>query len=279
MKSRGNNRKSVQAPRHSVANRHKARKTSWGGVADWYEEHLAEGGTYQETVIAPNTLRLLAPAKGKPILEIGCGEGYFTRLLKKEGHSVVGSDISSELIQRARAHEDQISYHTAPAERLAFASDNIFAAVLAILTLQNMERVELALMEAARVLQPRGRMVMVLNHPAFRIPKHSSWGFDNVAQVQYRRVDTYLSAVREKINMEPGRKSGASAHTFSFHRSLQDYSKALRVAGFAITRLEEWISPKKSEPGPRAVAEDRARKEFPLFLAIEAIKIASPGQL
>lgn len=46
--------------------------------------------------------------------------------------------------------------------------------------------------------------------------------------------------------------------------------KALRTANFAIVRMEEWISHRESEKGPRKIAEDTARKEFPLFLAIEA---------
>jgi hypothetical protein len=32
--------------------------------------------------------------------------------------------------------------------------------------------------------------------------------------------------------------------------------------------LQEWSSHKESQPGPRARAENRARKEFPLFLAL-----------
>lgn len=38
------------------------------------------------------------------------------------------------------------------------------------------------------------------------------------------------------------------------------------------TGLEEWISDKKSQPGPRSESEDKARKESPLFLFIEAKK-------
>jgi hypothetical protein len=41
--------------------------------------------------------------------------------------------------------------------------------------------------------------------------------------------------------------------------------------GFLIEKMEEWISDKKSEGG-RAKIEDKARAEFPLFLAIKAIK-------
>ncbi|MBI2075302.1 MAG: SAM-dependent methyltransferase, partial [Candidatus Harrisonbacteria bacterium] len=41
-------------------------------------------------------------------------------------------------------------------------------------------------------------------------------------------------------------------------------------AGFAVTDMEEWVSHRTSERGPRAKAEDRARREIPLFLAIKA---------
>lgn len=245
--------------------------TSWGQVADWYEDHLAGGDTYHEKVIAPHVLRLMEPIKGKPIIEIGCGEGYFTRLLKKNGHTIVGSDISEELIHKAQQHNDGIRYVVAPADTLSFAQDVSAAGMLAVLTLQNMERIEPVMQEAARVLSKDGRILIILNHPAFRIPQRSSWGFDQEKGMQYRRLDGYLSAHAAKIDMHPGARAGKT-YTHSYHRSLQDYSKALRTAGFVITKIEEWISHRVSEQGPRKQAEDVARKEFPLFLAIEAMQ-------
>ncbi len=71
--------------------------------------------------------------------------------------------------------------------------------------------------------------------------------------------------------MHPGQAKSES--TISYHRSLQDYTKGLAKAGFSITRLEEWISHKKSQTGPRQEAEDTARKEIPLFLMLEVKKI------
>ena len=62
-------------------------------------------------------------------------------------------------------------------------------------------------------------------------------------------------------------------YTYSFHHSIQDYMKALSSTSFAIVKLEEWISHRKSESGPRAKAEDIARKEIPVFMAFEAVKI------
>ena len=118
------------------------------------------------------------------------------------------------------------------------------------------------------MLKHKGRFIFVLNHPAFRVLKRTSWGFDESVGMQYRRVDGYLSGAKIAVDMHPGKQGGTK--TVSYHRSMQDFFKALHGAGFAASRLEEWISHKKSGKGPRQKAEDTARKEIPLFMCIEA---------
>jgi ubiquinone/menaquinone biosynthesis C-methylase UbiE len=206
------------------------------------------------------------------ILEIGGGEGFIARALARAGTSVTVSDISKELIALGKEKAGGPTYHVSPAENLSWVKPHSHDVVLAVLTLQNMEKIEPVFKEVSRVLKKNGKFVCVLNHPTFRIPKATAWGFDEETLTQYRRVDAYLSARREKMDMHPGRKGGAS-FTYSFHRSLQDYMKAFRASGFAVVRLEEWISHKTSEPGPRAKAENVARKEFPLFMMIETVQI------
>ena len=71
--------------------------------------------------------------------------------------------------------------------------------------------------------------------------------------------------------MHPGDKPDEM--TISFHRPLQFYFKQLGKAGFGVTNMEEWSSNRLSQPGPRAEAENRARKEIPLFMCLEAEKI------
>lgn len=249
----------------------KKRNTSWGSEAEWYSAHLEGNDTYHAKVILPHLLRVVEPKKGKTILEIGCGDGFFSRAFREGGATVIASDISAELIGIATARKDGVTYHVSPAEDLGWVKPQSVDVVVAVLTLQNMERIETVFTEVKRSLKKGGRFIFVLNHPTFRIPKVTAWGYDEATQTQYRRVDAYLSARREKIDMHPGQKK--SSITYSFHRSLQDYMKALRAAGFAMTRLEEWISHRTSEPGPRAKAENRARKEFPLFMMIEAIQL------
>lgn len=248
--------------------------TSWGEVADWYDAHLKGEDTYHTKVIAPNLLRIIAPSK-KRILEIGCGEGFFARELAAQGGAVLGSDISAELIDIARKKGGGPIYHVTPADNHSFIKDASMDTVVAVLTLQNMERIDTVMKEAARVLKQNGTFVCVINHPAFRIPKSTHWEFDGKTNTQYRRVDAYQSTQKVPMEMRPGARAlgKKGSTTYSFHRSLQDFMKAFTGAGFAITRLEEWVSHKTSQKGPRSEAEDRARKEFPLFMCIECRKM------
>ena len=73
--------------------------------------------------------------------------------------------------------------------------------------------------------------------------------------------------------MHPGQAK--KSFTVSFHRPLQVYTKVLGKHGFAITRIEEWISHRISQKGPRSEAEDVARKEIPLFMYCEATLISN----
>jgi hypothetical protein len=47
---------------------------------------------------------------------------------------------------------------------------------------------------------------------------------------------------------------------------------AMGEAGLLVDRLEEWPSMRRSQPGPRAAEENRARTEIPMFLAIRAVR-------
>ena len=250
-----------------------AKETSWGVVAGEYKDSFIDKeGSYHATVILPNLLRIVDPKPGMKILEVGCGDGYFASAFAEKGAEVVGSDIAREMIDHAKKREPKLEWHRAPADQLDFAKNNFFDTVVVVLALQNIENLSGAFAEAARVLKPGGSVVFVLNHPVFRIPKKSSWGFDEAMSMQYRRLDAYLSEFSEEIDMDPGKEFGKRT-TISFHRPLQLYIKTLAKQGFGVVGFEEWISNKKSQSGPRQKAEDIARKEFPLFLMIKAQKL------
>jgi len=259
--------------KHVAKARSKAAKpeTSWGHVANWYHDHVSESDdTYHEKIIKPNLLRLLGEIKGKHILDVACGQGYFSRAMHEKGAKVTGIDIAAPLIALAKKQGPvDISYLVASADRIPLP-DSSFDAAICVLALQNIKNLSGTLAQVASLLKKGAAFAIVLNHPAFRIPRHSQWGFDPDANIQFRRLDAYLSESAHEIRMHPG--SAPDIITMSYHRPLQLYMKELAKHGFVLAGLEEWISHRVSEKGPRAAAEDRARKEFPLFLLLNARK-------
>ena len=248
------------------------KETSWGHVANWYHEHVSESDdTYHEKVIKPNLLRVIGDSRGKRVLDVACGEGFFSRALTAAGAHVTGADIAPELIAIAKKlGPADITYLAAPASRMPLP-DASFDAGICVLALQNIKDLSGTLAQVSRLLKKDGLFIIVLNHPCFRIPRHSQWGFDADASVQFRRLDRYLSETSIPVQMHPGKDPRIT--TLSYHRPLQVYMKELAKHGFVLAGLEEWISHRVSEKGPRRDAEDRARKEFPLFLMLRARRV------
>ena len=248
------------------------KNTSWGKVADWYDGVVQSDDSYQKTLILPNLMRVMAVKKGEKILDVGCGQGFFAKEFNKTGAIVCGTDISPELIEKAKKSSPKlINYFVSDAGNLLNLENESFDKVTAILSIQNIENLERAFSEASRVIKHGGKFFIVINHPGFRVPKKSSWGFDEANKIQFRRVEEYMSSSTIEINMHPGIKD--SENTVSFHRSLATYFSAFKKTGFCILDIEEWVSNKKSQEGPRQKAEDKARREIPLFMLIEAQKI------
>lgn len=246
--------------------------TSWNSVASWYNDLLKNNDSYQSQVVMPNLLRILNLKNGETVYDIACGQGYFSGAFAKSGATVVASDISKNLIEQARKDIKGVSFYITPAHRAQFLKDKSIDTVVIVLAIQNIENVAEVFNECSRVLKKTGRMVLVLNHPSFRIPQASDWYFKD--EVQYRIISKYLSESRVFIDMNPGEKNPKKKiKTFTFHRSLQYYMKLLARNGFAITRLEEWISHKESDKGPRQMAENKARKEIPMFMCLEVVKL------
>jgi ubiquinone/menaquinone biosynthesis C-methylase UbiE len=256
--------------KHRSSDHSPSLETSWDTVSDWYNEHLGGDDTYHQKVLLPNILRLINPKPGTHVLDIACGQGFFVKYLLNAGAKVTGVDISPDLIEKAKMNAPKAHFIVSPAHNLSFLQNGSVDHALTTLAIQNIHNADMVFTEVARVLTIGGTFTIVINHPAFRIPKKSSWEYDKKTGVQYRRVDLYLSEFHESIKMHPGKKNSPS--TISFHRPLQWYVKHLTKHGLLIDRLEEWTGHRTSV-GKHAKAENIARKEFPLFLALRLIKI------
>lgn len=246
--------------------------SSWQKVSKWYNKAVGdEGHYYHQHIIMPNLKRILKLKEKESLLDLACGQGVLERNLDKN-IEYVGVDLASNLIREAIEKKINLSHKflVADVSKDLPINKTDFDAGAIILALQNIKKPFGVVRNFAKHLKKGGQLVIVLNHPIFRIPRHSSWGEDLDNKIQYRRIDDYMTPQEIPIVAHPGKKE--SENTWSYHYPLSAYSEMLFDNGFCIENIEEWISDKKST-GSRAKMEDKARKEFPLFMAIIARKI------
>ncbi|EKE08577.1 MAG: hypothetical protein ACD_17C00093G0002 [uncultured bacterium] len=240
---------------------------SWDASEKWYTACVGEKGHYyHEKIVLPRSLKLLGSCSS--LLDLGCGQGVLARHLPQDV-DYVGIDTSQALVDSAKKLTKNGSFYLSDATKTLPIHRYDFDRITLILSLQNMENGQGAIQNAARHLKQEGKLLIVINHPAFRIPRQSNWEIDEKMKLQYRRVNLYMSPQKIPIQTAPS-KGSASPQTISYHHPLSTYFSWLSES-FVVRQVEEWCSDKKSE-GRQAALENRARKEFPLFLAITASK-------
>lgn len=248
------------------------KQTSWQPVASWYNKLVSDKGHYyHEHVVLPNTLKLLNLDVSSRLLDVACGQGILGKSIAPEV-SYTGFDIAPTLVEFAKKSDtsEKHTYLVGDATKPLPVGKWTYTHAAIILALQNIEHAGAVIENCAKHLLPNGKLVIVLNHPAFRIPRQSSWGIDEENKLQYRRINRYMSSLKIPIDMHPGSVDGET--TWSFHQPISYYISLLAKNGFVIDALEEWTSDKKSQ-GKASKMENRARVEFPLFLALRARKV------
>lgn len=259
------------------------KETSWQGVSNWYNKSVGrDGHYYHQTVVLPALLRLLEEDGKWPkrLLDVGCGQGVLARRLPP-AMDYLGIDLSPQLLKEAKAQDKNRLHHylahdmTQPITD-AMLSGKLFDVAVFLLSLQNVEEQQQAIHHVAEHVSIGGRLIIILNHPCFRVPRQSSWQIDEQKQCRFRRIERYLSPLSVPISMQPS-LGEESPVTWSFHYPLCAYMQWLQENGFALVAMEEWCSDKKST-GKYAKMENRSREEFPLFLALVAKKIDSSSK-
>lgn len=257
---------------HRTAGGSRARgkvRTSWEGVAEWYDGWVGpEGSMHHQKLAIPAVMGLLNLQPGERMLDIACGQGALAATVAEASGHYEGVDASPALIQKARAyHNTKAVFHIGDARKLAelpSLTAGKFDAAVFMLSIQDIDPLQPALASAAAMLKPGGRLVLLMTHPCFRIPRQSGWGYDEGRKLLFRRVDAYMSAMAIPLN------EGA---TRSFHRPLSEYINGLGAAGLLVDAMKEIPTYKKADAkSARSQAEQRANEEFPLFLGLRARK-------
>jgi SAM-dependent methyltransferase len=200
----------------------------YDGLAEWYQEFRpALSGDELEALE-----RLLGRGNGR-CLDLGCGTGVSTAAVAELGWSVVGVDVSADLLEAAKGAG--LDVLEVPADALPF-EDETFEAAVSMWTHTDIDDFGAAAAEVARVLQPDAPFVYIGAHPCFVGPHSLFVGAEGVPEFHpgYRPTRRYDDSAPGVGNV-----NGVRARVGGVHLTLRDFFDAFTSAGLRVERFEE----------------------------------------
>ena len=251
----------------------------WDENAEVWTQLAREGyDIYRNYVNTPAFFSILPEVKNKKGLDIGCGEGYNTRLLAKKGALMTGIDISKIFIQKAIEEESSqplnIQYNVASAVELPFENAS-FDFATAFMSLMDVPETDKVLKEAYRVLKPGGFLQFSITHPCF-FTKHRKLKRNWKGKAYAVEIGEYFETVEGSI--DEWIFSGAPKHLSIglrkfkvpvFTRTLSQWLNLLAETGFILEKVNE---PKADDETVQQHPKLQDTQVVPYFLHIRCRK-------
>jgi ubiquinone/menaquinone biosynthesis C-methylase UbiE len=190
--------------------------------------------------------------RGRRVLDMGCGTGKLAGALAERGARVWGLDSSAEMLAEARDNAPTVRFKLGRAEALPFKEAWFERAVLR-LALHLLDRPE-ALSEVARVLVPRGRVVVATFDPAYFEEYWLNELFPSLARIDEARFPDAATLVGE---LEAAGFVEAAIRPLSQEASASREDALERIRGRYISTL------RMLEPAEYGRGLERAERELP----------------
>lgn len=264
-------------------------KDCWDEASQAWAEFVRDGkDIYRDYLNNPGMLRLLGDIKGKEILDLGCGEGYNTRILARMGAKVTGIDFSEEMIRLAKNAEQEeplgIEYHVADAAHLHVFGDGKFDIVSCFMVYMDFEDIDAVTKEVARVLKSKGYAIISMPHPCFEMSmeegeKVAGWIYERMDDPEdrgeplYVKQTDYFSGGPYELDWKM-KRINKHFTTISYKRTLTEYVHTLGKHGLLISDL---LEPKATEEGMEKYPELKKLLRVPQSIIFKAVKVDSIG--
>lgn len=232
--------------------------TDYNPIAEQYQRSKQQPWrTYIECF---TLMDLIGDPTGLSVLDLACGEGFYTRLIRHRGAARVrGLDLSEGMIALADAQEARqplgVSYAVADARSLSGEAP-VDLTVAAYLLNYARTREELQAMcdGIARSLKPGGRFVTVNTNPALDLtaaPSYRTYGFETTAVGPWQEG----TPIQWTFHLEEG-----SFAIENYHLGVDVHKEAFDRAGISEVR---WHPPALSP----AALEDYDRDHWSTFMS------------
>ncbi|MEM7131567.1 MAG: class I SAM-dependent methyltransferase [Chloroflexota bacterium] len=152
-------------------------RTAWNANADAWDKRMGdEGNDFVNELIWPSAQKLLDLKAGERVLDIGCGNGLYSRRLATLGGNVDAFDFADALVERAQRYPmtfesgGSITYHVLDAtdeEALLALGSQRFDAAFCTMALMDIADIEPLMKALAKLLKPGGRFIFATAHPCF----------------------------------------------------------------------------------------------------------------
>jgi 2-polyprenyl-3-methyl-5-hydroxy-6-metoxy-1,4-benzoquinol methylase len=236
----------------------------WAAMPSEVLAETADDGDFSKRhLVNPVLLRMLGDVAGQRVLDAGCGNGYFSRMLARRGANVSGVEPASALFEFAvhseKAEPLGIRYRQADicefdGTRPAADLGEPFDAVVASMVLPAVPDWTRAMRACIQQLRPGGRFIFSVNHPCFE-QLAATWREYGAYQ-----VSEYLADYEIELR-----------YATDFHRPLSAYLNEVIKLGCRIAEV--------AEPGldPQVAAwdtdTDHPYVHLPNFLIVAADRI------
>jgi SAM-dependent methyltransferase len=209
----------------------------------------------------PALRAMLPELRGRRVLDLGCGYGWFCRWAREQGAAqVLGIDVSEKMLARARTDtsDDAISYRRADMEQLELTPGS-FDLVYSSLAFHYIEDLGRLMTEVHRATAVGGSLVFSVEHPIFTAPANPLWAGDTPGRRSWP-VDSYLDE-------GPRSTDWLTKGVIKQHRTLATYLNMLIRLGFTVRRVEEWGPSAEQIAAHPQWADERQRPPFLLIAA------------
>ena len=216
-------------------------------------------------LVRPKVLKLLGDIRNKLILDAGCGQGYFSRILSRAGAQVYAFDNIRRLVETAKmSGSKNIDYSVGDVRALKF-EDKIFDAVVSIIVLQHLSSkgVISAIQETSRVIKNGGQFILAIPHPIMFMSKmKSGWiSFD---------YDTISYWNKSQVKIALFSKDKKKFNTLTYTHPLSLYINTLSNNNFVIKKIYE-ARPSKRDMNKCSEMWGQ-EKDIPSYLIISCLK-------